>query len=405
MMRAAVGKFALALILCCNSIALAAGVAVGDSPPLKGRAVDGSAVDLAALRGKLVLVDFWSGRDQPNRNDQRKLIDLFKEFHPKGLEIVGVCCERHLSDVQRWISELGITWPQVHEPADWRGGIGAAWGVPRVNWDFLLAPDGKVIYVGEPQRLREQIESALKEHPPQLVDPAVLARAKEDLDAVEKLLTDKDREGAIRRFTAAPEEAGKDPDFAARAATVRTKINDAADQLLAEVDPLLSSGKYQEAAARVRQLLSVMAGLPTASLARQRLAEMVSNPDVQRELKKKEHEEAGDVALGEARRLRDAGEAEEAYEKFQSVARDFAGTPAASAAADAVKTYDADPAFQRRMKDRAAAPKAKAALNLAENYRSAGMPDKAKEKYREVITQFPGTSYAETAQRELNQLR
>src|SRR5437867_8850793 len=154
MMRATVGKLAFFLVLCCCSCSIAlAAAAVGDSPQLKVRAVDGSTIDLANLRGRLVVVDFWVGRGEANKNDQRKLVDLFKDFHSKGLEVIGICCERRLSDVQRYIAELGITWPQVHEPADWRGGLGAAWGVPQVNFDFLIAPDGKVLYAGGAEHL------------------------------------------------------------------------------------------------------------------------------------------------------------------------------------------------------------------------------------------------------------
>ena len=394
-------KLAVFLLLPFCSIAAAA-VAVGDSPDLKARAVDGAAVDLSTLRGKLVLIDFWVGRSEQDKNNEKPLLAIYKDYHEKGLEIIGICCDRKVSDVQRSISELGITWPQVHEPADWRGGLGALWGVPRVNWDYLIAPDGKVIYVGDASKIRDEIDKAMHEHPPQLVDPKVLAQATADLDAVELLLAKQDREAAIRRFTQVAGEANKNPDFAQRSAAVRGEVNDAADALLDEVDQLIAGKKYPAAAERVRALLSTMAGLPTASLARQRLAEMVSHPDVQVELKKKEREKQADAALAEARKLRDDGKAEEAYAHFKAVAGEFNGTPAAAAAAEAVKTYEADPAFIRRAKDRAAAPKAKAALNLAENYRSAGMAEKAKEKYREVIQQFPDTSYAEIATRELN---
>ena len=398
-------RLSISLFLAVAPLANAAAVAVGDSPDLRGRTTSGSDIDLAKLRGRLVLIDFWIGRDNANKNDERALLQIYNDYHAKGLEIIGVCCERRISDVQRYIVELKIPWPQIHEPADWRGGLGALWGAPQVNWEFLIAPDGKVIYVGDPSKLRETIDTAMKDHPPQLVDPQVLAKAKDDLDATETLLRTKDREGAIRRFTQVNEEATKDPKFAERAATVRGKVNDAADQLLDDVQSLIDASKYPQAAGRLNDLLNTMAGLPTASLARQRLAELVAIPQVQVELKKKERSDAADAALAEAKKLRDDGKAEEAYEKFQTVATQFGDTPAAAAAAEAVKAYDADPAFQRRMKDRAAAPKARALLNLAENYRNAGMLDEARKRYREVIDQFPGTTFAETAKSELDKTR
>jgi tetratricopeptide (TPR) repeat protein len=404
MMRPTVIRLAISLLFVVPSIATAA-VAVGDTPDLRGRTVSGGDVDISTWRGRLVVVDFWIGRDAANKNDEKSLVQLYNELHPKGFEIVGVCCERRISDVQRYVAELSIPWPQIHEPAEWRGGLGALWGVPQVNWEFLLAPNGKVLYCGDFAHLRAAIEAAMKDSPPQLVDPQILAKANADLDETEKLLRSRDREGAIRRFTQVPEAATKDLNFADRAAGVRGKVNDAADALLADVDALIDKKQYPQAASRLSALLNTMAGLPTASLARQRLAELVAVPEIQVELKKKERADTAESALGEAKKMRDDGKAEEAYEKFQTVATQFADTPAATAAADAVKAYDADPAFQRKMKNRAAAPKARQLLNLAENYRNAGRLDEARKRYQDVINQFPGSSFADTARAELDKIK
>jgi peroxiredoxin len=391
-----------------------AAVAVGDSPELKARAVDGTTVDLSKLRGKLVLVDFWVGRSDDNKTNERALVEIAKDYKDKGLETIGICCDRKIGDAQRYIAELKITWPQIHEPADWQGGLGAAWGVQQVNWDVLIAPDGKVVYAGDAKRLRDEIDDALKKDPPQLVDPAVLAKANQELDAIKKLLAtrdltnrdlaNRDRDEAIRRFTRLPEEAGKNPEFAKRASLLRGKVNEAADQLLGEVDAMIAAKKYPAAADRLRELLSTMAGLPTASLARQRLAELVSNPEIQQQLKLKEKQDQADAALAEARKLRDASKPQDAYTRFKAVATDYPGTPAGDAAAEAVKTYEADPAFVRKVKDAAAAPKAKPALSLAANYRSAGKIETARKIYQDVISQFPGTSFADDAQKQLDSL-
>jgi tetratricopeptide (TPR) repeat protein len=404
MMRLTVIRLAISLLIVVAPCAQAS-VAVGDVPDLRGRTVAGGDVDIAKWRGRLVVVDFWIGRDAANKNDEKSLVQLYHELHARGVEVVGICCERRISDVQRYVTELSIPWPQIHEPADWRGGLGALWGVPQVNWEFLIAPDGKVLYAGDFAHLRAAIDAAMKDSPPQLVEPKVLEKANADLDETEKLLRSKDREAAIRRFTQVPEEATKDVKFADRASGVRGMVNDAADALLADVDSLVEKKQFPQAASRLSVLLSTMAGLPTASLARQHLAELVAVPEIQVELKKKERADAAEGALSDAKKLRDDGKAEEAYEKFQAVASQFADTPAAAAAAEAVKAYDAEPAFQRKMKDRVAAPKARQMLNLAENYRNAGRLDEARKRYQEVIDQFPGTTFADTARAELDKTR
>ena len=50
------------------------------------------------------------------------------------------------------------------------------------------------------------------------------------------------------------------------------------------------------------------------------------------------------------------------------------------------------------------ARKAAAALSMADGYKSAGLTDKAKSKYQEVIDQFPNTPQAKAAAESLQTL-
>jgi len=108
-----------------------------------------------------------------------------------------------------------------------------------------------------------------------------------------------------------------------------------------------------------------------------------------------------DEELAIAQKLQSDGKHELAYARFKQVAKSFPDTPAANIAGDAVAKYEQDPAFVKRANETAAGGKAKGTLNLAQSYRNAGRREQARAKYREVIDSYPGTSYAETAAREL----
>ncbi|HYO07952.1 MAG TPA: TlpA disulfide reductase family protein [Tepidisphaeraceae bacterium] len=379
-------------------------VQVGDAPELKTVALDGTRIDLSTLRDKIVLIDFWIATSQANKENERALAELHKVYEEKGVAFIGIAAHPKADVLRQVIADLGVTWPQVHVPT-WREGLGAQWGVPRVNWVYLIAPGGKVVFIGDASKVKERLDWALETYPPKLVSDDVLAKAKQDLETVEALLNDKDRDGAVRKFTRIAEEATKDREFARRAMAVREKINEAADAMLREVDDLVAARRFAAAAQRLRELLSVMAGLPTASLARQHLAELVSRPEIQHELAEADRREKAQAALDEARKLRDAGQEDEAYARFRAVAEDFKQTPAGQAAAEAAKAYESDPAFVRRNKDRAAATRAKPALNLAENYLAAGRPEMARKKYEEVVKEFPDTTFAETAKAALARIK
>jgi cytochrome c biogenesis protein CcdA/thiol-disulfide isomerase/thioredoxin len=71
---------------------------------------------LRSLRGKVVLVDFWTYSCINCLRTLPHLRALYREYHRAGLEIVGVhtpefAFEHVLSNVQRASRDLGVTWP------------------------------------------------------------------------------------------------------------------------------------------------------------------------------------------------------------------------------------------------------------------------------------------------------
>lgn len=83
---------------------------------------DGQIVDIAALKGKVILIDFWGSWCVPCRMSHPALKDVYKEFNSRGFEIVGVSNEapgiekpKALQDSlwRKAIREDGITWKNV----------------------------------------------------------------------------------------------------------------------------------------------------------------------------------------------------------------------------------------------------------------------------------------------------
>jgi len=97
-MRAKFIRPILALIFCAYltlPLAAHAEIAVGQTAPvLTGKELDGSAFDLAAFKGKVVLVHFWATWCPPCQVEMPLLDDFYKKYHGQGVELIGISVDR-----------------------------------------------------------------------------------------------------------------------------------------------------------------------------------------------------------------------------------------------------------------------------------------------------------------------
>lgn len=82
---------------------------------LKATTVDGRAVDLAQLRGKVVLLDFWATWCGPCLIELPNVLATYKKFHDKGFEIIGISLDENKESLVKFIKARDITWPQIFD--------------------------------------------------------------------------------------------------------------------------------------------------------------------------------------------------------------------------------------------------------------------------------------------------
>jgi thiol-disulfide isomerase/thioredoxin len=119
-------------------------------PAVAGRAVqefraktlDGAAIDLAALRGKVVLLDFWATWCAPCRRDLPIVEKLHREFRAKGFVVVGVNVGEERDTVTKFLETAGISYPIVLLSSD--HGLVAGLSVSAFPTVVLVDRDGKV---------------------------------------------------------------------------------------------------------------------------------------------------------------------------------------------------------------------------------------------------------------------
>ncbi|MGQ9505150.1 MAG: redoxin domain-containing protein [Thermogutta sp.] len=111
---------------------------------LKGKDLQGGTVDVAAYRGKIVIVHFWTSWCEPCKTDMAILKDLVTRFGGK-LAIVGVNLDTRPEEMQAYLAEARLPWPQIHELGGLESGPAIAYGIVTVPTTFLIDPQGRVV--------------------------------------------------------------------------------------------------------------------------------------------------------------------------------------------------------------------------------------------------------------------
>jgi thiol-disulfide isomerase/thioredoxin len=87
-------------------------------------------VDLAALRGKVVLLNFWATWCAPCRLEMPRFIDWQKQYGPQGLQIVGVSIDDATTPVRPFVEKLRVNYPILMGDARLGERYGGVLGVP-----------------------------------------------------------------------------------------------------------------------------------------------------------------------------------------------------------------------------------------------------------------------------------
>ena len=111
------------------------------APVLVITTLDGHTFDLAKLRGKVVLVNYWATWCGPCRKEMPKLDAFYKRYHDRGLEIISISIDfdRDLDKARRMAQ--GVSYPTALAKSISDDGFGIPKGVP-ITW--IVDRDGKV---------------------------------------------------------------------------------------------------------------------------------------------------------------------------------------------------------------------------------------------------------------------
>jgi peroxiredoxin len=115
---------------------------IGDAAPaLSLTALDGSAFDLAALRGKVVLIHYWATWCVPCRKEMPKLNVFYRRYHDRGLELIGISIDFPRDAEKARKMARTFAYPSALTAAIADNGFGEQKAVP---FTWIVDTDGKI---------------------------------------------------------------------------------------------------------------------------------------------------------------------------------------------------------------------------------------------------------------------
>lgn len=106
--------------------------------------LEGNEVDLAKMKGKVVLVDFWATWCGPCIQELPNVQEAYEKYHEKGFEIIGISLDDDRDKLENFLENNDMPWPQYFDGKGWQNEISTKFGINSIPATYLIGKDGKI---------------------------------------------------------------------------------------------------------------------------------------------------------------------------------------------------------------------------------------------------------------------
>ncbi|WP_291137923.1 TlpA disulfide reductase family protein [Flavobacterium sp. UBA7663] len=115
------------------------------APNFSAPSPKGKTISLKESLGKVTIIDFWASWCGPCRAENPNVVALYNEFHPQGLNIIGVSLDKDATKWKDAIAKDGLVWSHVSNLKFWEDPIAKQYNVQSIPATFILDAKGNIV--------------------------------------------------------------------------------------------------------------------------------------------------------------------------------------------------------------------------------------------------------------------
>jgi peroxiredoxin len=126
--------------------AIRAQLKVGNKfPDFDVKDLEDKPLSISRFKGQPVLIDFWATWCGPCIVELPNVIEAYEAYHDQGFEIIGISLDNKREDLDKFLKDRKLTWPQYFDGKGWENEVASKYGVNSIPATFLLDGEGVIV--------------------------------------------------------------------------------------------------------------------------------------------------------------------------------------------------------------------------------------------------------------------